>query len=58
VTIYSVNKSREQTRRRLEQLEKNGQTLEPITQPIEFTMESEEDREAAINELGPRDAEE
>lgn len=58
VTIYSVNKSREQTRRRLEQLEENGQTLEPITQPIEFTMESEEDREAAINQLGPRDAEE
>ncbi|KAJ3503877.1 hypothetical protein NMY22_g18098 [Coprinellus aureogranulatus] len=43
IKVYSVNKSRRDTAARLKYLEENGQSFEPLTRPIEVTLEDEEE---------------
>ena len=43
VKLYSVNKSRPMTAKRLAELEAHGQPIEPLTLPVEFSLESTED---------------
>ena len=54
IKIYSVNKSRPATLARLKQLEEHGQPFEPLTQPLEFTIEDRDDHLAAQRKL-PRE---
>lgn len=54
ITIYSVNTSREATRRRLEQLQKANVALEPITRPLPFPLE-DEDKYRAFLKFRPRE---
>lgn len=42
IKIYSVNKSYKATADRLRQIEENKDSLEPITRPLMFTVESRE----------------
>ena len=42
VALYSVNKSREATRRRLDQFEQRRELLGPITKPVSFPMSWDE----------------
>lgn len=58
VKIYSVNKSRELTRKKLELFEKRGVPLVPITRPTEFQQQSWEDYEAFWEKNDPRDVDE
>jgi hypothetical protein len=51
----SVNKSREQTRKRLKDFEKRGESLVPITRPTEFPYQSWESYEEHFRKHGPRD---
>ncbi|KAI5793191.1 Oxidoreductase, molybdopterin-binding domain-containing protein [Geopyxis carbonaria] len=53
VKVYSVNTSRELTRRRLKVLEERGEKLEPVTRPLEFELESLEEWRNATEVLGP-----
>ncbi|KAI3321403.1 sulfite oxidase [Xylariaceae sp. AK1471] len=57
VRIYSVNKSKERTRARLEEFEKRGVSFVPITRPTEFPTMSWEEYEEYLSKAGPRDAE-
>ena len=45
--LYSVNRSKPATAKRLKQLEEHGDTFEPLTKPLEFTVEPLEEYEAA-----------
>ena len=45
--MYSVNRSKPATAKRLKQLEEHGDTFEPLTKPLEFTVEPLEEYEAA-----------
>ena len=42
VKIYSINTSYKATADRLRQIEENGDSLEPITRPLKFRIESDE----------------
>ena len=55
VKVYSVNTTRELTRLRLEDLEKRGIPLEPITAPLEFDLESDELYDEQMKKHGGRD---
>jgi sulfite oxidase len=55
VKIYSINKSRPATAKRLKQLEEHGTPLIPITRPIEFDLEPEKEYRAAMGARGERD---
>jgi sulfite oxidase len=55
VKIYSVNKSREQTKRRIADFAKRGETLAPITRPTEFATMSLEEYEKYWETHEPRD---
>ena len=56
VKIYSVNTSRPETRKRLEQFEKAGESFVPITRPTEFKMiNMETEYEEAWSKMEPRD---
>ncbi|KAI1177071.1 sulfite oxidase [Nemania sp. FL0916] len=57
VRIYSVNKSRERTRARLEEFEKRGISFVPITRPTEFPYMSWDEYEEYFAKNGPRDVE-
>ncbi|KAG6831227.1 hypothetical protein H0H92_012024 [Tricholoma furcatifolium] len=43
IKVYSVNKSRPATAARLKELDKRGIPFEPLTAPLEFTLESTEE---------------
>lgn len=45
--IYSVNRTKPLTARRLKQLEENGQGFLPLSQPLEFSVQPFEEYEAA-----------
>lgn len=45
--MYSVNRSRPGTAKRLKQLEERGESFEPLTKPLEFAVEPFEEYEAA-----------
>ncbi|KAJ3535774.1 hypothetical protein NM688_g6930 [Phlebia brevispora] len=54
IKIYSINRSKPATAKRLRQLEEMGQSLLPLTQPLEFTIEKFEEYEAAYQKY-PRE---
>jgi len=58
VKIYSINKSRPPTARRLKQLEEKGLSIFPITRPLEFDLESNEEYLAEMKKRQGRDPEE
>ncbi|KAK0613242.1 Oxidoreductase, molybdopterin-binding domain-containing protein [Immersiella caudata] len=55
IKIYSINKSRPATAKRLKQLEEHDAPLLPITRPIEFDLEPEEEYKATMETKGWRD---
>ena len=55
IKVYSVNHYRPATAQRLKFLEEKGLSLLPITRPIEYDLEEEEDYEAEIEAQGGRD---
>ena len=54
--IYSVNRSKPATARRLAQLKEMGEPFLPLTKPLEFTIQKFEDYEAAAKKY-PREPE-
>lgn len=42
IKVYSINRARAATRQRLQELEDRGLSITPITQPLEFDLESDE----------------
>jgi len=55
VKIYSINKSRPLTAARLKLLEEKGVPIVPITHPMEFDLQSEEDYMEEMKKQGGRD---
>jgi len=55
VKVYSINKSKAPTAARLKQLEEHGTPLLPITHPMEFDLESDEQYDAAMTSRAWRD---
>ena len=55
IRIYSINRSRQLTADRLKVLESKGMSILPITQPIEFDLESDEHYEAEMAARQGRD---
>lgn len=56
--IYSVNKTKPATAARLKFLQEKGLSLTPITQPLEFDIESDEHYEAVMKAMGGREPQE
>ncbi|KAF8181541.1 Oxidoreductase, molybdopterin-binding domain-containing protein [Pholiota molesta] len=54
IKIYSVNKSRPATAKRLEELNERGIDFNPLTRPLEFTLENLDDYLAAVRKY-PRE---
>jgi sulfite oxidase len=48
IKIYSVNTSHKATAERMRQIEENGDSLEPITRPLMFRIESEQHYEESV----------
>jgi len=57
VKIYSVNKTKEATRKRLQEFEERGIPFAPLTRPTTFSVQSDEDYEKFWAEHAPRDVE-
>lgn len=55
IKVFSVNKSKAATARRLKTMEENGIPFEPITKPLELDFQSEEDYEKEMERRGGRD---
>ncbi|KAF2806163.1 uncharacterized protein BDZ99DRAFT_490130 [Mytilinidion resinicola] len=55
IKIYSINHSRPATAARLKWLEEEGITILPITQPIELSLESDEDYDREMERKKGRD---
>lgn len=55
VKIYSVNKKREATRKRLELFKQQGETLVPITRPTDFPTMTPDEYERYWEHAEPRD---
>lgn len=55
VNIYSMNRTRALTAKRLRVLEEKGMPLLPLTRPLDFDLESDEDYEKAMQLQGGRD---
>lgn len=58
VKIYSVNKSRDATRRRLAEFAKRGESFVPLTRPTDLNIISSEEYEAYWAKNEPRDVDE
>lgn len=58
IKVYSINKSRQATAERLKYIEDMGLSLEPITQPLEVDLESDEHYDAEVAAMGGRDPKE
>ncbi|KAG5723946.1 Sulfite oxidase [Termitomyces sp. T112] len=48
IKIYSVNRTRSATAARLKELESRGIPFEPLTRPLEFPLETQEEYDAAV----------
>ncbi|KAI9734082.1 MAG: hypothetical protein M1818_007020 [Claussenomyces sp. TS43310] len=57
VKIYSVNKTKERTRKRLEEFAERGRSFVPLTRPTDFLTETPEEYQRYWQEHDPRDAE-
>ena len=55
IRVYSINRSRKVTAERLKLLEEKGMSILPITQPLEFDLESDEHYDAEMRARGGRD---
>jgi sulfite oxidase len=55
IKVYSVNKTRPATSKRLDALEKRGASLLPITAPLPMEQESDEDYAAVMAKIHYRD---
>ncbi|EMD00481.1 hypothetical protein BAUCODRAFT_170332 [Baudoinia panamericana UAMH 10762] len=55
ISVYSVNKKREVTRKRLEEFESRGVPFGPLTVPTEWQVQSWDDYHAYWNKADPRD---
>lgn len=58
IKVYSINKSKPATARRLKLLEEKGLSITPITKPLEIPLESDEDWRTNMEARGGRDPEE
>jgi sulfite oxidase len=58
INVYSMNRSRPLTAKRLKMLEAKGLPIVPITHPLEIDLESDEDYEKAMEAMGGRDPKE
>ena len=58
IKIFSINKSKPMTKRRLEAMEKAGEPLLPLTKPLGISPESDDDYEAIMKSVGGRDPDE
>ncbi|ORY62415.1 oxidoreductase molybdopterin binding domain-containing protein [Pseudomassariella vexata] len=58
IKVYSMNKTRPLTAKRLKQLEDKGISILPITHPMEFDLETDEEYEVAMEARGGRDPKE
>jgi sulfite oxidase len=47
IKLYSVNTSRPATAKRLQELKARGVPFEPLTRPLEFSLEDEDEYEIA-----------
>nr|VWO97878.1 SH3 domain-containing protein [Ganoderma boninense] len=43
VKLYSVNKSKPETAKRLAEIEEKGETFEPLTRPLDWELEGKEE---------------
>ncbi|KAK5111949.1 hypothetical protein LTR85_011696 [Meristemomyces frigidus] len=57
ISIYSVNKSHEITRKRLQEFDDRGVPFGPLTVPTEWQIQSWDDYHGYFKRNGPRDAE-
>ncbi|RYP68167.1 hypothetical protein DL771_006817 [Monosporascus sp. 5C6A] len=58
ISIYSMNRSKPLTAKRLAKLEKQGKPILPITQPLDMELEGEEEWQAQMKARGGRDPQE
>ncbi|RYN44012.1 hypothetical protein AA0113_g5655 [Alternaria arborescens] len=58
VKLYSVNTTKPATQKRLKQLEDHGASLLPITRPLPFDLQSDEEYLEEMKKMGGRDPEE
>lgn len=56
IKIYSVNRSRPATAQRLKEIEDRGEEFEPLSKPLEWSLEGEEER-FKISKRFPREPE-
>jgi len=54
ISIYSINRTKPTTARRLKEIEKSGQPLLPITLPLNIDLETDEHYEEAMKRQGAR----
>lgn len=57
ISVYSVNRAHAQTRARLDEMERRGVSLAPLTMPLAFPSQTPEDYVRFWKEHDPRDAE-
>lgn len=50
IKLYSVNRTRAATRKRLEELAARGEGIEPLSRPLEYTLEGHDEYLAARRE--------
>ncbi|KJX98301.1 sulfite oxidase like protein [Zymoseptoria brevis] len=55
IKVYSINRARAATRKRLEEIESRGLSIVPITQPLEFDLETDEHYKEVMNAKKGRD---
>jgi sulfite oxidase len=55
VKIYSINRTRPETAKRLKMLEERGLPILPITHPLEIDLETDEEYEAEMQKRQGRD---
>jgi len=58
VKLYSINKSKPATAKRLQQLEDHGASIHPITRPLPFDLQTDEEYLEEMKRQGGRDPEE
>jgi sulfite oxidase len=58
IKIYSINKSKPATAKRLKMLEDRGVSIQPITKPLPFDLETDEEYDEAMAARHGRDPEE
>ncbi|KAL9074479.1 MAG: hypothetical protein Q9161_002267 [Pseudevernia consocians] len=58
IKVFSVNRSKPATAKRLKRLEQEGIDFHPVTKPLEIDLESDEEYETEMQRRGGRDPEE